>query len=339
MPRLNVLITAASRRVPLVQAFQRALRQPRLGGDVIVTDVNPLSPAVHIADRAYRVPYAHEPDYLDVIREICLAHDVGLVIPTIDDELPRFSEEAAAFAAIGARVAISPVDTTSACNDKLMTCERLRAAGVSAARTLLPHAVREDTSPLPLFIKPRGGRGGVNAFRASTWDEVRFFATYVPDAVVQQFLDGPEFTIDMLCDFDGRPLVIVPRERVVVRAGVIDRGRTVFREDLIALALACARVFRFVGAVNIQCRDHAGQPTVFEINPRFSGGIPLTIAAGADVPALLIDLALGRAVEPRIGAFTPNLWMTSYESSFFVTEETCALDAPPAPVPARALAS
>ncbi|MGH9373344.1 MAG: hypothetical protein ACRD15_17625, partial [Vicinamibacterales bacterium] len=51
---LNILLTAASRRVPLVLAFQNALRAFRLPGTVIVTDVNPLSPAVHVADRAYR---------------------------------------------------------------------------------------------------------------------------------------------------------------------------------------------------------------------------------------------------------------------------------------------
>jgi carbamoyl-phosphate synthase large subunit len=57
---------------------------------------------------------------------------------------------------------------------------------------------------------------------------------------------------------------------------------------------------------------------IFEINPRFSGGIPLTIAAGADFPRLLVELAVGRPVEPAIGRFTAELWMTSYESSFFV---------------------
>ena len=31
-----------------------------------------------------------------------------------------------------------------------------------------------------------------------------------------------------------------------------------------------------------------GVATVFEINPRFSGGIPLTIAAGADFPRMLL---------------------------------------------------
>ena len=55
----------------------------------------------------------------------------------------------------------------------------------------------------------------------------RSSSSYVPDPVVQTFLTGPEFTIDVLCDFDGEPLSVVPRERVVIRAGVVDRGRTV----------------------------------------------------------------------------------------------------------------
>jgi carbamoyl-phosphate synthase large subunit len=61
-----------------------------------------------------------------------------------------------------------------------------------------------------------------------------------------------------------------------------------------------------------------GTPTVFEINPRFSGGIPLTIAAGADFPRWLVELALGREIEPALGDFTDDLWMTSFESAFLL---------------------
>jgi carbamoyl-phosphate synthase large subunit len=126
----------------------------------------------------------------------------------------------------------------------------------------------------PLFIKPRGGRGGVQAFLARTAEEVGFFAGYVTDPVVQEFLDGPEFTLDLMCDFEGGPLSVVPRERAVIRAGVTDRGRTVNDPALIDLALECAQVFDFFGPVNIQCRIVAGRPVVFEINARFSGGFP-----------------------------------------------------------------
>ncbi len=148
--------------------------------------------------------------------------------------------------------------------------------------------------------------------------ELDFFVDYVPDAVVQAYLDGPEFTIDMLCDFSGQPLSIVPRRRDVIRAGVSDRGRTVNDPALIQVARTCAATLQFAGAVNIQCRLVDGRPVVFEINPRFSGGIPLTIHAGADFPRMLVDLTAGVRVAPSIGRFRDNLWMASYETSVFL---------------------
>jgi carbamoyl-phosphate synthase large subunit len=84
------------------------------------------------------------------------------------------------------------------------------------------------------------------------------------------------------------------------------------------LSAAVAAVLPFAGAANIQCRIVDGVPMVFEINPRFSGGIPLTIEAGGDFPRYLIDLTLGRPVAPRIGQFRDELWMTNYETGFYV---------------------
>jgi len=317
---LNVLVTAASRRVPLVRAFRHALDSLGVRGAVIAADVNALSPAVHFCDRAYRVPLSNDPDYLAIIADLCDAEQIGLVVPTIDDELPMFGRAAASFARRGVRVAVSSEDTALICNDKFTTCTYLRGRGVPAAASYLPMDL-PDHPPMPAFIKPRRGRGSVGAFPVRNAKELAFFASYVEDAVVQEFLDRPEYTIDVLCDFDGRPLSIVPRERVVIRAGVIDRGRTVANKALMDLALACTDALRFVGPVNIQCRMRNGRPVVFEINPRFSGGIPLTIAAGADFPRMLLTLALGRKVVPSIGQFQPDLWITNYESSLFLTPD------------------
>jgi carbamoyl-phosphate synthase large subunit len=74
----------------------------------------------------------------------------------------------------------------------------------------------------------------------------------------------------------------------------------------------------FRGPINIQCRVVDGVPVAFEINPRFSGGIPLTIASGADFPGLLVQLAAGLDLTPAIGVFEDDLWMTSHESAVFV---------------------
>src|SRR5262245_8676468 len=238
---LNVLITAASRRVPLIRAFQDALKSSAVRGRVIVTDVNPLSPAVHTAERWYHVPLATAPEYLDSITSICAREHVGLVVPTIDDELELFGAAVADFEARAIRVAVSPEATNHICNDKLLTCHHLRARGIRAAETYLPKDLPAGR-PFPLFIKPRWGRGGVGAHPIHTARDLAFFVDYVENPVVQEYLDGPEFTIDVLCDFRHRPISIVPRERVVVRAGVIDRGRTVHDRKLIELARSITQV-------------------------------------------------------------------------------------------------
>jgi carbamoyl-phosphate synthase large subunit len=325
MKRFNVLLTAGSRRVALVQAFRAALRTIGVPGSVIVTDVNPLSPSVHVADRSYRVPLATDASYITELLTICEAEQVRIVIPTIDDELAIVAAARDQFKAIKAVVASSPAETAAICNDKYETCSRLSAAGVSAAKSYLPAQLTEDMA-LPLFIKPRVGRGAVGAFPVRTADELDFFLRYVPTPIVQEYLDGPEFTIDVLCDFAGKPLSIVPRERVVIRAGVIDRGRTVNDQRLIRLAESACAALPFAGAINIQCRMRYEQPVIFEINPRFSGGIPLTIQAGADFPAMLLKLAMGRRVDPIIGSFKDDLWMTSFESSFFVDGAAIGLE-------------
>lgn len=324
----NVLITAASRRVPLVHAFQRALLESRHGGVVVVTDVNWFSPAVHTADRAFRVPLASAPGYIDEVLRIAVAEGVSLVVPTIDDELTLFGRAAARFAEHGVAVAVSSPETTELCDDKYATCRALAASGIDAAESWLPGELPAAPA-YPLFMKPRRGRGGVGAHIIRHERDLAFFLDYVERPIVQAYLAGPEFTIDMLCDFASRPLAVVPRLRDHVRAGVIDRGRTVKDPALINLALACAAAIPFVGAVNIQCRVVNGRPIVFEINPRFSGGIPLTIEAGADFPRMLVDLAAGRRVAPAIGRFRDGLWMANYEASVFLDEGRAALSVHP----------
>ncbi len=321
---MNVLITAASRRVPLVQAFKNAIASLGVPGRVVVTDVNPLSPAVQVADRAYRVPLAHDPEYLSELLKICEAERIGLAVPTIDDEVELFGAAREKFAALGTLAACSSEQTAALCNDKYATWRQLAAAGIPAARTYLPKDL-VSKPPFPLFIKPRIGRGAVGAHRIRNKRELAFFVRYVDNPVIQEYLESPEYTIDVLCDLTGRPVHIVPRERVVIRAGVMDRGRTVKWPALIELAEHVCQAIAFVGAFNIQCRLREGWPAIFEINPRFSGGIPLTIAAGADFPKLLIKMALGIPVPPAIGDFKEGTWMTSYETSFFLDETSLRL--------------
>jgi carbamoyl-phosphate synthase large subunit len=81
-----------------------------------------------------------------------------------------------------------------------------------------------------------------------------------------------------------------------------------------------AERLQIVGAANIQCKWDGQTISLIEVNPRFAGGIPLTIAAGADFSAWLVQLASGAELRPQIGKFQDGLAMMSFEESIFAHE-------------------
>ena len=164
MRPFNILVTAGSRRVPLVQGFRTALRSLGLPGVVIVTDVNPLSPAVHVADRAYRVPMSSDPAYLDEIQEICESEQVRLVVPTIDDELPIFAVARESFRMRGIHRGLFAGAGQYAVQRQARHLPASARRRSVRRRLIRPCTDLPGDAALPLFIKPRTGRGAVGAF-------------------------------------------------------------------------------------------------------------------------------------------------------------------------------
>jgi len=321
---MNILITAASRRVRLIQAFVNALKHLGMMGNVVTTDMNPFSPGLYFGKRHHIVPLTTDEQYIPIIKSICFKERIQLLIPTIDDELPLFGRHRNDFNTVGIRVAVSNEESGLVCNDKYLSACLLRKKGLPFASSWLPEDLDFSGLKYPLFIKPRQGRGSVGAYTVRDENDLRFFLNYIENPVVQEYLQGKEYTIDLLADFDGRIISVVPRERMVVRAGVTDRGRTHYHPEMIDVAVRTAQVLDIRGPANIQVKLHNGKPTIFEVNPRFSGGIPLTIAAGADFPRWLIELCSGKKVESQVGDFTNNLVMTCYETGLFFQENEAA---------------
>jgi carbamoyl-phosphate synthase large subunit len=330
MKKINVLITAASRRVPLVRAFRNAVE--KFGqGRVITTDINPLSPALYFGHKHHIVPLTTDRYYIPHIESICDAEDVNLVIPTIDDELPTFGRSRDRFTQLGIAVAVSSEQTSITCNDKYETYRFCERNGIQTARTCVGTDISLGSIRYPVYVKPRFGRGSVNVFAVHNEAQLRLFLDYVPDAIVQDHLAGTEFTVDVLSDFAGRVLSIVPRERLVIRAGVSDKGVTRKHAEVIAFARHVAETLQIIGPANIQCKWDGRDVSLIEVNPRFAGGIPLTIAAGADFAMWLVQLAAGVEVKPQIGKFQDGLAMMSFEESIFATEAELKMTHPEKP--------
>ena len=81
------------------------------------------------------------------------------------------------------------------------------------------------------------------------------------------------------------------------------------------------------GLVTLQCIVTPQRRIRFvEVNPRFGGGAPMGIAAGADYPGWLLQELLGRTPQIAFDGFRHGLCMLRYDWSTFVP-----LDAPHTP--------
>lgn len=319
MNAVNVLVTAASRRVALVRHLRRALEAT--AGRLVAVDCTLHSPALYFAHRHHQVPMAGDPGYLEAVLRVAEQEGIGLVVPTFDGELLLWARAREELERRGILVSISPPETVEACVDKWETGKLFRLHGLPYPETWLPGAVPESAT-FPLFVKPRAGRGSEHACAAHDRGELERLLEIVPDAIVQDCLSGQEFTVDAFCDRNGSLIGFVPRYRLAVRAGVSDRGQTFRDAALAAWIESLCRVVPFRGAINIQGKIGPAGVSFFEVNPRFSGGIQLTLAAGADFMDWLVREARGEPLAPRLGAYEDGVVMISFEESLFLRPGT-----------------
>jgi carbamoyl-phosphate synthase large subunit len=318
----NVLVTSAGRRASLVQAFKRATHAR--GARVFAGDASALAPTLYLADAAFRLPNVGSPDYVPHLLELVKAHDIGLVVPTIDPELGVLAAHAAAFAELGCKALVSHHAFVEISGDKWLTQQAFASHGLDVPQSWTPEEVQRRGVALPerLFVKPRDGSASRDTYRA-TPATLADILTRVPNAIIQEELLGPEVTIDALLDFEGQPLHYVPRVRLRTLAGESIQGVTIPDDELsgwLKGLLVAAAKLGARGPITLQAFLTDRGPVLIEVNPRFGGGFPLAYAAGGRYPEWLLQLLAGEAVPPRLGDYQRGLYMTRYNVEHFTTE-------------------
>jgi carbamoyl-phosphate synthase large subunit len=286
---------------------------------VVAVDIDAHAAGFHFADASHLVPRVGAAGFLDRMLEICEQEAVDLLFPDLDEELVLLAESRARFEAIGTRVLVSQPSALSVCTDKYRTHGFFVANGIPSPRTFLPEELPEAVA-FPLIIKPRSGRGGAGVYRVNDRRELEFFLNYVERPVVQEFLQGMEYTIDTLSDLEGRYLYCSVRERLATDSGISTKGRTV-RHDRISEAVE--RIVGRLGLIGpgcVQCFELPdGELRFTEINPRIAGSAVLSLAAGAPIVTDVVRLARGEEPE-GMGGYRPGTIMLRYWEQIFVHE-------------------
>ena len=287
------MITSVGRRVELVQAFRKAADDLGISLILYGADLSETAPALFFCDKRVRTCRISDEGYIPQLLDVCRREQIDALIPTIDTDLLPLAQNKALFEKTGTKVFISTEDKIRLCRDKRLTADYLLSLGL---KTPVPvDNWQKYKSGYPCFIKPLDGSSSINAYKISDVKELKGFAKKIPGYIVQPFIDGTEYTVDIFCDYVGNPLLVTPRVRLAIRSGEVLKTEIAQDDRIIEECLQIIADFKPCGAATIQLiRQRETEEDYFiEINPRFGGGAPLTIKAEADSARMLLQIAAG----------------------------------------------
>lgn len=315
----NILITSAGKRVALTRYFKETLNHFFPEAKVFITDMNPeMAPVSYVCDGSFKVPRVTDPEYPTELLKICKENNVGMVIATIDTELLLLADLKEEFKQKGIYIMVSGKDFITMCRDKRNTGDFFEKHEVR-----VPAEVDKYNPSFPLFAKPYDGSLSANLHYIKCAEELTPEILNDPKLLFMEYIDKKvykEYTVDMYYGRDNRVKCIVPRERIEIRAGEINKGRTVKNEILSFLKEKLGYIEGCVGCICVQLFFHPETKDIvgIEINPRFGGGYPLTYMCGGNFPELLIrEYFLGEEVN-YFENWKDNMLMLRFDDAIYV---------------------
>jgi len=301
-----------------------------------------------MVDKFYIVPSGFSDEYADRIFSICKEENVDVVVPGSDEEVANLSKEKERFRSINTVIVTNDYETIMQASDKGSLCLTLQKNGLPHAGFRIPKSIEEfETACVDLgfpeksiVIKPRLGRGN-RGFRiiqskikkgdlllnhkpgtpyisledvkaALTSDEIKTF----PDIIVMEYLPGLEYSTDVLVK-DGKPLVMVPKKRLLAVPGLSIIGQVDFNPEVIKMVEDICALFKFNYNVNIQARyGEDGKLYPYEVNTRIAATIGACNAAGANLLYYGIKLALGEDLPEKVEV-TDGMKLLRYYKEFY----------------------
>ena len=288
---------------------------------VVGTDINSNAQGRHFSDSFYVVPAGDEQNYSECIASIVAEQKVNLILPKADEEALSLSKNRHMFETNKCILACSSYETIKTLSNKDLTYKKLNSNGISTPRWEIVKDINQMESTLENFItkyksaviKPIESRGGRGVFIIdSKYEEKKIqksgreyqlslseykknfldLKNAIFPLMIMEKLLPPVHDIDLLA-FNGKPYHVVPRRRI--NSEEPNHGHYFpHSEELENLGRKIVDVFELNWLYDADIMfDSSGIPQVLEINPRPSGSLSATIAAGIPILDDLVSLAKG----------------------------------------------
>ncbi len=315
----NILISSAGKRVSLVKAFKKELKLYYPESLILTCDSNPeLSAACTISDGCFKVPRLDDSTYIPELVDKCHENNIVLIIPTIDTELLLLSDNKALLSSNGIEVVISSNNIINTCRDKRLVHSFFKSNKVTVAQEY-----NKEELKFPLFIKPRDGSRSIDTFVIKTKDDLNDYHFSNDKFMFLEYIDhsqNDEYTCDTYYGIDNQLKAVVPRKRIEVRDGEVNKGKTDKNELVDYIKQHLNEINGARGCLTMQffLNRITRRIVAIEINPRFGGGYPLSYLAGANFPGKIIQEYLLNESITYSESWEDNLLMLRYDDEIII---------------------
>lgn len=312
---INILILSCGTRNKIVQYFKKELAGKGL---VIATDCSKLAPALYDVDKHFIVPRVDGDGYLDNILKICKENNIKAVLSLIDPELNLLAKNKQKFLDIGTLPIISDYKVVEMCFDKYKMYNFLKNNGFKTVRSYIDKDcfykdVEAGILNYPVFVKPIKGSASININKVTTKEEIELLFKLYDDLMIQEFMFGTEYGIDVYIDMiSNKPVVIFIKEKIKMRAGETDKSVSMKDEKLFQLIKKFVNMAGFKGIIDIDIFKVDGEYYISEVNPRFGGGYPHAFECDVNVPEMIINNIKGQENNDVIGEYDEDIYMMKF---------------------------
>jgi carbamoyl-phosphate synthase large subunit len=317
---MNILISSVGRRVSLVRFFRDELLKVYPNGKIFAVDMQPeLSSACQVADVSFKAPHVSDPSYLEVLLEICKSNNISLIIPTIDTELLLLAKNEKVFLKNGICPVVSSPGFIEQCRDKRKIHTFLKNHNIPVAKEY-----SKINFVYPFFIKPFDGSRSVDNYLIRKEEDLTDYHLNNENLMFLEYIDHDyfeEFSCDLYYNKKHELKCVVPRKRIEVREGEVNKGLTEDNALVPFIKEHLSVINGAKGCLTAQFFKHRETNRIvgIEINPRFGGGFPLSYLAGANYPKWIIEeYMLGKEIGECFNCWESNLLMLRYDDEVLV---------------------
>lgn len=318
MKKIRIIVTSAGAG-PAIAVIKALKTQKTIPLEIIAMDMDITAAGLYLADDFILAPPINDSNFLNFMIQSCKDKQIDFIIPIFDLETPFFAQNKQILKSeVGVEVLTNDYNVVCLCNNKQQTHDYCLANNIVVPKIFTDNEVRSMNISFPVLLKPNYGVGSKDIRIINNKKELDAILPLKNGFFIQEYIEGTEYTIDTLSDFNGRCLSALPRERTVVKAGQTVKGRTVNDLKLVRYGKQIAEKFQIKGVGCSQCKVKNEKIYFIEMNPRYGTGVSLSIGSGLNIPLLHLKLALNLPISEEELKFKDNYIMTRYWEEIFI---------------------